>query len=186
MFIQRKRFLLVLLTAGAMVSSPLVLSGCADREVLTGSDSAGKKHIERNVQADLVGKTADIWFVKPGGESVELVKVQRKSIGVDKLASAVEDLLRGPTPEEEAQGIASEIPKGTILLGVRPLDDDFEIDLSKRFSSGGGGASMEARIEQLKRTVSAVVGERKVYLNIEGKRLFAAAGEGLEVTQPIN
>lgn len=186
MLIPRRFLSLVFVSAGVMVLSPLFLSGCADSEVLTGSESGGKKHVERNVQADLVGKTADIWFVKPGGESVELVKVQRKSIGDDKLASAIEDLLRGPTEEEAAQGIASEIPKGTILLGVRPLDDDFEIDLSKRFASGGGGASMEARIEQLKRTVSNVVGERKVYLNIEGKRLFAAAGEGLEVTQPIN
>jgi len=54
---------------------------------------------------------------------------------------------------------------------VKPLDDDFEIDLSKRFASGGGEASMETRLEQLKRTVISVVGNRKVFLNVEGKRL---------------
>jgi spore germination protein GerM len=40
-------------------------------------------------------------------------------------------------------------------------------------------------MEQLKRTVASVAGDKKVYLNVEGKRLVAAA-EGLEVQQPIN
>ena len=44
---------------------------------------------------------------------------------------------------------------------------------------------MQTRMEQLKRTVASVAGDKKVFLNVEGKRLVAAA-EGLEVQQPIN
>jgi spore germination protein GerM len=163
----------------------VLLAGCAERKILTGSAVPEQSQAERAVQAELVGNTAEVWFVKPGSETLELVKVSRKLSGKDKLEAALTELLHGPTGEEEGQGLATEIPKGTILLGVRSIDDDYEIDLSRRFAASGGGASMETRMEQLKRTVSSVVGEHKVFLNIEGKRLVASS-DGLEIQQPIN
>ncbi len=175
---------LVQIAAGTLACTALFLTGCAERKILTGS-SVPERKAERTVQAELMGNSAEVWFVKPNGENLELVKVSRKCVGKDKLESALNELLHGPTGDEESQGLASEIPKGTILLGVKPLDDDYEIDLSKRFASGGGEASFETRLEQLKLTVSSVVGDKKVYLNIEGKRLVAAS-DGLEVQQPIN
>lgn len=173
------------LATATVFGAALLLTGCGESKILTGSETPEKKVVERSVQGDIVGNAADVWFVKPSDDSLELVKVQRKYSGKNKLESALTDLLRGPNGEEEAQGLASEIPKGTVLLGVRELDDDFEVDLSQRFSSGGGEASMQTRLDQLKKTVKSVVGERKVYLNVEGKRLVAT-GEGLEVQQPIN
>lgn len=176
---------LVRLAASAVACSAVLLTGCAERKILTGSAMPENPQAEQAVQAELLGNSAEIWFVKPGSESLELVKVNRKLAGKDKLEAALTELLRGPTGEEESQGLASEIPKGTILLGVRPLDDDYEIDLSRRFAASGGGASMETRMEQLKRTVASVVGEHKVFLNVEGKRLVASS-DGLEIQQPIN
>lgn len=173
------------IAAGALACCAIFLSGCAERKILTGAAVPQEKTAERSVQAEILGNSADVWFVKPGTENIELVKVSRKLVGKDKLESALSELLRGPTGEEEAQGLASEIPRGTILLGVKTIDDDYEIDLSRRFNSGGGEASMQTRLEQLKRTVASVAGDKKVFLNIEGKRLVAAA-EGLEVQQPIN
>ncbi|PZM78080.1 MAG: hypothetical protein DKT66_27810 [Candidatus Melainabacteria bacterium] len=176
---------LVQIAVGTLAGSVVLLTGCAERKILTGSAVPQRQHAERAVQAELVGNTAEVWFVKPGGENLELVKVSRKLNGKDKLEAAITELLHGPTGEEEGQGLATEIPKGTILLGVTPLDDDYEIDLSRRFAASGGGASMETRMEQLKRTVTSVVGARKVYLNVEGKRLVASS-DGLEIQQPIN
>lgn len=171
--------------AAMLLCSAVFLAGCAENRILTGSKLPAEHQSERVVQADLVGNTAEIWFVKPNADNLELVKVSRKCAGSNKLEFALSELLRGPTGEEEGQGLASEIPKGTVLLGVRELDEDYEIDLSQRFASGGGEASMQARLDQLKKTVSSVVGGKKVFLNVEGKRLVAAA-EGLEVQQPIN
>ncbi len=176
---------LVQIAVGLVACSQVLLTGCAERKILTGSGLPSPKHAEKTVQAELVGNSAEIWFVKPASENLELVKVSRKLLGKDKLEAALTELLHGPTGEEESQGLATEIPKGTILLGVRPLDDDYEIDLSRRFAASGGGASMETRMEQLKRTVASVVGEHKVYLNVEGKRLVASS-DGLEIQQPIN
>lgn len=175
---------LALVAFGAGLLSAVVLTGCAERQILTGSD-VPKTHSESTVQAEILGNAAEVWFVKPNGEKLELVKVNRKLAGSDKLEAALTELLRGPTGEEEGEGLASEIPKGTVLLGVHPIDDDYEIDLSRRFASGGGEESMETRLEQLRKTVKSVVGDKKVFLNVEGKRLVAAA-DGLEVQQPIN
>ncbi|HIA54117.1 MAG TPA: hypothetical protein EYN91_18855 [Candidatus Melainabacteria bacterium] len=176
---------LVQIAVCSFACSAILLTGCAERKILTGSAVPQQNQAERAVQAELVGNTAEVWFVKPGSENLELVKVTRKLSGKDKLEAALTELLHGPTGEEETQGLATEIPKGTILLGVRALDDDYEIDLSRRFAASGGGASMETRMEQLKRTVASVVGEHKVYLNVEGKRLVASS-DGLEIQQPIN
>jgi spore germination protein GerM len=176
---------LIQIAVGALACSAIFLTGCAERKILTGVAHPHQNKAERSVQAEILGNSAEVWFVKPGTDNIELVKVSRKLVGRNKLEAALTELLRGPTGEEEAQGLASEIPKGTILLGVKPLDDDYEIDLSRRFNSGGGEASMQTRMEQLKRTVASVAGDKKVYLNVEGKRLVAAA-EGLEVQQPIN
>ncbi len=175
----------VLLAAGTLLCTQFLLTGCAEKQILTGSRRPSEKMAQRTVQAELVTNSAEVWFVKPGSENLEYVKVTRNLSGKDKLESAITELLHGPTGEEETQGLASEIPKGTILLGVTPLDDDYEIDLSRRFAASGGGASMEARMEQLKRTVVSVVGTHKVFLNVEGKRLVASS-DGLEIQQPIN
>lgn len=127
-----------------------------------------------------------IWFVKPVNDEVSLVPVIRTLTDSDQLAEAVEQLLSGPTATEKDSGLSSEIPKGTTLLGVKRADGEVELNLSKDFASSGGGTSLETRIEQLSRTVSDLAGSQKVYLAIEGERLSATEGDGLEIKQPIN
>ena len=83
--------------------------------------------------------------------------------------------------------MGSEIPKGTVLIGVATdADGNIVIDLSQRFVTGGGISSFEARMEQLRQTADLAAGGRKVFLNVEGQRLVQATGEGIEVKQPIN
>ena len=132
------------------------------------------------------GKGITVWFCKATDEDIDLVPVVRSKTGTDDLKSAIDQLLIGPDAKESEDGISSEIPKGTILLGIEESGDKIELNLSKRFSSGGGPLSIETRLKQLSKTVSKVVGTSKVYLNIEGDRLTAVGADGLEVTQPIN
>lgn len=136
--------------------------------------------------SDSEAREMKIWFVKPINDQLSLVPVLRTLSGGDQLAEAVEQLLSGPTSTESDAGLSSEIPKGTTLLGVKRADGDVELNLSKTFASSGGGTSLETRIEQLSRTVSTLAGSQKVYLAIEGERLSASPGDGLEIKQPIN
>lgn len=127
-----------------------------------------------------------IWFVKPDGTEAKLIAAQRQASSEDKLETAVSQLLSGPTSTESKQGLSTEIPRGTLLLGIKQQGTDVELNLSHRFSSGGGSSSWDTRMEQLRRTVKAAAGDKKVYLDIEGKRLSTAAGDGLEIRQPLN
>lgn len=159
-----------------------LISGCTERTVLHGS---GKP--TRQVTGSVLSeKQIRVWFVRPQGESLNLVPVFRQSRPGDRLEIALEELLRGPDGVETDSGLATEIPRGTILLAVKPKGEDVEIDLSRRFSSGGGSSSMETRLEQVRKTVDEVCGPKKVYLKVEGQLLTATSGEGLEVKQPIN
>lgn len=130
----------------------------------------------------------DLCFVKSKDGDVKLINVKRKAgiLRKNKLETAVRALLDGPTAEESADGYGSEIPRGTILLGMNESDGNIELNLSHRFASNGGVDSIETRLAQIARTVKTVVGNQPVFLNVEGRRLTMTPGEGVEVQQPIN
>lgn len=130
-------------------------------------------------------KETKIWLVKSNRTDMVLVPVQRK-LGAGSVNTAVRALLDGPSEDESRNGYGSEIPRGTVLLDVTESDKQIEINLSKRFATGGGTTSIETRLQQLSQTVKPIAGEKPVYLNIEHKRLVMTPGEGIEVKQPIN
>jgi spore germination protein GerM len=163
-----------------MAVSLVLLTSCGGRTILHGTSASHRTHKPASGS-----KKVTVWFVKPADGSTKLVSVNRPSIGKDKLEAAVEELLEGPTAREEHGGLGTEIPRGTILLDVKRVPGKVELNLSKRFASGGGTESFETRLEQLRRTVIAAA-DAPVYLNVEGKRLNISEGEGIEIRQPIN
>lgn len=168
------RIKIILQLLFVIVFSAIGLCACTSRTLLdslTGDDAGAKIHV---------------WYVRPAGNDLKLVAVTRPRGQGEVLKQTVEELLRGPSGQEIQAGLGSEIPKGTILLGIEEKGNEIELNLSRRFASGGGSSSLETRLEQLRRTVSEAAGSKKVYLNVEGQRLSTAAGEGLEIKQPIN
>ncbi len=173
---------LVVLAAFAM---PL-LAACDQRETLTVKASRSSGETPAVTTAPPDSAKLQVWFVHAKDGKLDYVPCERTVAGKDALVESVEALLAGPTQEETMNGIASEIPKGTTLTDVKNSDEGVELNLSKSFASDGGSESIESRLEQLNRTVSAVVRDRKVFLNVDGKRLTETPGEGIEVRQPIN
>ncbi len=129
--------------------------------------------------------TSVVWFVKMTNGEPRLVSVKR-NFDTKRVETSVRALLTGPSDQEMKSGYGSEIPRGTILLAVRRSEDEVEVDLSRRFSAGGGITSLEARLEQLSRTLKDADPDHNVFLSVEGKRLALIGGEGIEVKQPIN
>lgn len=132
------------------------------------------------------GKDLSIWFVKEDNGNLDLVPVSRPKFSEDALTSAIDELLQGPDRKDLNAGIGTEIPRGTILLGLKRNGGSVELNLSKRFAAGGGPTSMETRLKQLARTVKDIEGDVDVFVNIEGERLTASNADGLEIAQPIN
>jgi spore germination protein GerM len=170
--------------AGALPTALLcaiALSGCTmQRSILTmgGKNDRLTKYQPKFAQVR-------VWFVRERNGTLNLTPVVRTVATKSMVHDAINELLIGPTDEESADGLSSEIPRGTVLIGVDDSGENIELNLSQRFSNGAG-TSLETRLEQLRRTIVDSVTNRKVYLDVEGKRLTEASGEGLEVKQPIN
>jgi spore germination protein GerM len=172
-------------TVALLAVSLLVMSGCNGRRILHGS---GKHYTKRaaTTSCATAGPGLNVWFVKSKASGLDMVSVVRKVSRQDRLQQSVQELLEGPDADEERAGLGTEIPRGTILLGMSRKGNDIEINLSRRFASGGGSTSFLARLEQLRKTVSVPAGANDVYLSVEGKRLNVEEGEGIEIHQPIN
>lgn len=104
---------------------------------------------------------------------------------VDNTTLALEALLQGPTEEEKAQGIYSEIPVGTKVLGVSDVNHRLTINLSQNFAEGSGSHSVIQRVEELKATMAKISDGRSVYLEVESKPATLIGAEGLEIPNPI-
>jgi spore germination protein GerM len=179
------------LKALSLVLCTVVLSACSifpDPKDASGDvkvDKADKVEQVQVVHPESNKNEVEIYFAKKNGEELELVAVHRPIRGDNRLNATLEELLRGPTPDEEKSGLLSEIPKGTILLGIKEKEGECEIDLSKRFSTGSV-SSMQTRLDQFTKTVTPLANDQKIYLDVEGKRLEASSFDGLEIKQPIN
>jgi spore germination protein GerM len=187
-----------LLYSIAIAGFSVLLSSCSERTVLHGEADDRSRHggaLATSLRAsdttsdaqnstDHGADNVKIWFVREQGGELQPAAVERTLITHDPIKEATDQLLRGPTQTEAAAGLKSEIPLGTVILGVEKKGPITELNLSQRFASGGT-SSVEARLSQLERTISDVAGKSKVFLDVEGHRLLTA-GDGMEVKQPIN
>lgn len=151
--------------------------------VLTGCQWFPHK-LDWNGQAGGPKDVVTVFFSKYQGDHSIVEPVKRpvpKEAQADPAPYAVQELLKGPTPEEHNQGFYSEIPKGTKLLGVQSHDQSINVNLSKQFEAGGGSNSMTQRLEELKQTVYSVDNQHQLTVSVEGKPLEILGGEGLEV-----
>ncbi len=135
------------------------------------------------------GQPVSVAFSQLAGENVVTVNVTRgmpEDYAPISVEYAMEELLKGPNRAESEQGLYSEIPKGTRLLGVSKADDGTVIvNLSKQFTTGGGGAnSVIQRLEEVKNTLNERVGKFPVAIHVEGEVLKILGPEGLELDVP--
>ncbi len=129
-----------------------------------------------------------VYFIGPADGSHTVAPVERtvRGRGVDAiLTGAIEALLTGPTPEERARGLSTEIPSGTRLRSLTVREGVATIDLSEAVGSGGGSNSMLARVWQIVYTGTQHSAAPQVRLLIEGAERRALGGEGVVIDRPI-
>lgn len=101
-------------------------------------------------------------------------------------AAAMQALLAGPTPEEQAAGMSSSIPAGTRYLGVAIGDDKVAtVNLSGEFESGGGSVSMATRLAQVVYTLTQFPTIDKVAFALDGQPVEVFGGEGIVMDHPV-
>ncbi len=116
------------------------------------------------------------------------IAFSRQAIGQSKttnpdpevqLRQAIESLLTSKTE-------TTSIPANTHLRSLKMRDRrNIYIDLSQEFVTGGGTASMSARVGQVLLTATSLDPTAQVWLSVEGELLRELGGEGIEIPQPL-
>jgi germination protein M len=128
------------------------------------------------------GVLYQVWLVR--GES--LFVTWRERAGTRRVGTAaMEDLLAGPTPLEARAGVTTVIPAGTRLLGLTVSKGVATVDLSSEFESGGGSASMFARLAQVACTLDQFPTVKGVSFELDGQPVDVFSGEGIVLDHPV-
>lgn len=128
------------------------------------------------------GVLYQVWLVR--GES--LFVTWRERAGTRRVGTAaMEDLLAGPTPLEARAGVTTVIPAGTRLLGLTVSKGVATVDLSSEFESGGGSASMFARLAQVACTLDQFPTVKVVSFELDGQPVDVFSGEGIVLDHPV-
>ncbi|MDD5593947.1 MAG: GerMN domain-containing protein [Candidatus Margulisbacteria bacterium] len=117
----------------------------------------------------------------------KLISVERPlRPDVPPLKQAIEALLSGPTPQEAAEGITTQLPAGVKIRQLKVEKTIAVIDLSRELEDyGGGSAKVEGLIAQLVFTVTDIPGIKKAWIWVEGHHDIVLGGEGLVLDRPL-
>jgi len=98
--------------------------------------------------------------------------------------AALEELLRGPTPEEAAAGLGTSIPEGTTLNGLTIEDGIATVDLSGEYDDGGGSLAMFTRLAQVVHTLTQFPTVQGVLFQLDGEPVETFSSEGIVLDGP--
>ena len=132
--------------------------------------------------------SAIVYFTGPVDGATTIVAVPRVVAGRGAeavLRAALGALLTGPTAQERARGLSTEIPAGTRLRGVAVREGVATIDLSEAVATGGGSHSMRARLWQIVYTATQHPAAPQAQVLVEGQQRPGLGGEGVVIDRPI-
>jgi len=98
--------------------------------------------------------------------------------------TALRELLVGPTAEERAAGLHTQIPAGTGLLGLTIRDGLATVDLSGEFAAGVDPREDRGRLAQVVYTLTQFPNVNGVRFQIDGVPLVFLNGEGAAQKRP--
>lgn len=125
--------------------------------------------------------TLEVWF----NEGTRLHVVHRGLPGTASVGrAAVEALLRGPGEDEREKGLSTAIPDGTRLLDLDIAGGTATVDLSSEYESGGGSASVLARLAQVVFTLTQFETVDEVVFLLEGEKIETFSSEGVVLDGP--
>ncbi|MGH2756060.1 MAG: Gmad2 immunoglobulin-like domain-containing protein [Actinomycetota bacterium] len=123
----------------------------------------------------------EVWFVQDGDLFLGRREVpETPAVG----RAALETLLQGPSDLESEVEVQTVIPAGTELLDLTVADGVATVDLSGEYASGGGSASMFARLAQVVYTLTQFGTVDGVLFELDGERVETFSSEGIGLDGP--
>lgn len=147
----------------------------------SGGTSAGAAGGSVGGSTPRTATQVSVYFLHDG----KLSPAHRRVTGVATAKGALSALLSGPSGTEQHAGRSTAIPAGTGLNGISVHGSVATVDLTGRFESGGGSASMRARLAQVVFTATQFPGIRSVQLRLDGRAVTSFGGEGIALDPPV-
>jgi spore germination protein GerM/predicted small lipoprotein YifL len=123
-----------------------------------------------------------IFFVVEG----KLAPVTREAPSdLTPVEATMRALLEGPTPDELARGITSEIPPQTSLLEVQVFDLVADVDLSAEFQTPASTDAILLRVAQVVWTLVRLPEVTAVRFVIDGEPVSVLTDDGTAVDRPV-
>jgi spore germination protein GerM len=123
-----------------------------------------------------------IFFVVEG----KLAPVTREAPSdLTPVEATMRALLDGPTPDELARGITSEIPPQTSLLEVQVFDLVADVDLSAEFQTPASTDAILLRVAQVVWTLVRLPEVTAVRFVIDGEPVSVVTDDGTAVERPV-
>lgn len=100
----------------------------------------------------------------------DVVAVERTVSQTAKIATAaIEELFKGPTPEEKAKGYTTVLPVGSKLNSLVIVNGEARADFNSVTESGGGSCGMGVRTSQISKTLLQFPTIKTVKFSIDGR-----------------
>lgn len=180
---------LVSLVVGSLIGIKVVFFPSAQQEPVVQEAAQEETAQEpEEIAQDVPKSYVNVYFIGQNSNKEEVYKVVKRIYHGEpdgtKLKYSIENLLRGPSLKEKADGIYSEIPAGTKLISLEETPQKIVINLSGDFEQGGGTDGLYKRLYQLIKTSNKNT-TADVYLYINGKQADVIGGEGIMINQPL-
>ena len=117
-----------------------------------------------------------IWLVRKG-RLVEALRAHRRTPRV--ATAALDALLAGPTGSERSDGLTTQIPPGTRLLGVSIARGVAHVDLSSDYENAAGSHALQLRLAQVVYTATQFPTVKAVRFSVDGTPVNVFSGSGL-------
>jgi germination protein M len=167
-------------SAGPVPSVGTSTEGTTEEVPTTSSTETTETGTETEPPASTV--TYQVWFANDEGLFVSY----RTGPATPRVGTAaLEALLAGPDSFEEGYGLRTAIPDGTQLLGLSIDDGIARVDLTSEFETGGGSASMQARLAQVVYTITQFPTVKGVVFSLDGEPIEVLGGEGIIIDHPL-
>jgi hypothetical protein len=125
--------------------------------------------------------TFQVWFTRNDHLfGIPLWAPETKAVG----RASLEALLGGPPDPSVAEGVGTQVPPGTTLLGLSISNGLATVNLSPQFLSGGSAVSEWTRLGQVVFTIGQFPTVRRVAIQLDGQPIEPFEVQGAALGRP--
>jgi spore germination protein GerM len=143
-----------------------------------------KKSDDKPVPAE---KEVSVYFLKLNEktEKIYLSPVKRKVPDSQLIYQALEQLIKGPTKNEEARGFITAVPARLKIRGIDIKGKTAEIDFNGVIEEGAAGDILLKRLEQIIHTATQFDSVDSIIIKINGQKRKSIGSDGYSISGPL-